>query len=1008
MRSLLYVSALLSILFARNVSADKIKSQHFDRVVAPLLAQRCLSCHSGDEAKGDLNLSTHDSAMKGGESGVVIAPNELSHSLLWEYIESDEMPPKKPLTADEKEILRTWIEGGAVWGTESIDAFRLTTDARAGTDWWSLQQLQKPQLPPVTRTGWTTNPIDAFVETKLIEMGLAPSPAADRRTLIRRLSFDLLGLPPTPSEVDAFLADTSTDAYERLVDRLLNSPHYGERWARHWLDIVRFGESNGFEYDQPRDNAWHYRNWVITALNQDMPYDEFVRLQLAGDLIDSDNYNAAAATGFLVAGPHNTTLPANDVMRMSMAQDELEDLVGIVSQTFLGLTTNCARCHDHKFDPISQREYYQFAATLTGVTHGQRKMQIALSDDQQQRLTAIDARVGEIALALDSIEQPIRDAILAERKRGNEAVQVPPVAFAAWEFDQNFDDSIGSLQGISNGDARIEDGCLVLSGTDAWVATAPLAIDLREKTIEAWVQLNDLDQRGGGVISVQTLDGATFDAIVFGEREPQKWMAGSNGFVRTMPFNGNEESEATQRVVHVAIVYLEDGTIVGYRDGKRYGEPYRPRELQTYHANQTQIVFGLRHSPAAANKMLSGRIQRAQLYDRALSDEEVASSAGVVDLNHVSQTQIIARFSPDQRSRFEQLSADADALRSEKESLANLQTVELYTCVSQAPGITRLLKRGDVQSPAETIIPAGLSAVVGVNPDFSLAADAGDADRRLRLAEWITHRDNPLFARVIVNRLWQYHFGSGLVTTASDFGFNGGTPSHPELLEWLAMTLRENGYRLKSMHRLMVTSAAYRQVSTRNVQSAKLDTDNRWLWRKSPLRLEAEEVRDAILVASRQLNSTVGGVGYRDVRHFEFKGSNFYESIDESASDSLRRTLYRFAPRGGHNPFLDTFDCPDPSTTTPRRATTITPMQALALMNNDLVFQMADKFATRVQREVGETGTTVQQINAVYAHAYGRTANKSELDLGCRFVEKNGLASYCRVIFNSNEFLYVP
>jgi hypothetical protein len=945
--------------------------------------------------------------MQGGESGLAIAANEPNHSLVWEYVSSDEMPPKKPLSGDEKEILRAWIEGGADWGSESIDPFRLTTDTRAGTDWWSFQPLREPRLPQVTRVGWTTNPIDAFVESKLTEVGLVPSPTADRHTLIRRLSFDLLGLPPTVQEVDAFLADTSHDAYEKLVDRLLDSPHYGERWARHWLDIVRFGESNGFEYDQPRNNAWHYRNWVIAALNHDMPYDEFVRLQLAGDLIHPDDFDAVAATGFLVAGPHNTTLPANDVMRMSMAQDELEDLVGIVGQTFLGLTANCARCHDHKFDPISQREYYQLAATLTGVTHGQRTMQVSLSADQRQRLDAIDARVADVTVALESIQQPIRDAILSERKLGIEARPAPPAAFAVWKFDENLDDLLGKLDGHANGDARIEDGCLVLNGTNAWVSTKPLAIELSQKTIEAWVQLDNLDQGGGGVISVQTLDGATFDAIVFGERESKKWMAGSNGFVRTKPFNGDEETEATKRFVHVAIVYHQDGTIVGYRDGKRYGESYRPRELQAYEPMQTQVIFGLRHLPAGGNKMLSGRIQHAQLYNRALSDEEVAASAGVVNLTDVSETELMARFSPDQRSHFGELKAEVDALRSERETISNSKSVELYTRVSKDPGITRLLKRGDVQSPAEEVVPAGLGAVVGATADFKLAANASDAERRLKLAEWITHRDNPLFARVIVNRLWQYHFGRGLVATTSDFGFNGGQPSHPDLLEWLATKLRENGYQLKSMHRLMVTSSTYRQSSTLNVQAAKIDADNRWLWRKSPLRLEAEEVRDAILVAAGQLSSAVGGVGYRDVRHFEFKGSNFYESIDEPSSGTLRRTIYRFTPRGGHNPFLDTFDCPDPSTTTPRRATTITPMQALALMNNDLVFRMADSFAIRVQREVGETESTVQQINAVYAHAYGRTANETELNLGCRFIETYGLASYCRVVFNSNEFLFV-
>jgi hypothetical protein len=990
---------LASVVHVESASAEPPDMRGFDRQIAPLLARRCLSCHSGDEPKGELNLSTRAAAMAGGESGKVIVPGKLDASLLWEYIDSDEMPPKQPLSAAEKALLKKWIASGAKWGSEKIDPFRFTTTARAGYDWWSLQPLAK--LNP---TGQQKRSIDSFIAARLSAAGLSGAEPADKRILIRRLSFDLLGLPPTTEQIDEFLTDESDEAFENLVDRLLASPHYGERWARHWLDVVRFGESNGFEYDQPRDNAWHYRNWVIDALNHDMPYDEFVRLQLAGDVLRPQDPQAVAAVGFLVAGAHNTTLPSSQKMRMTMAQDELEDLVGVVGQTFLGLTINCSRCHDHKFDPISQKEYYQFVATLTGVTHGERTVQPVAKPLQQQRIAAIGKRLLEIGKEIEGIDQPVRATILAERKAGKSNSPPPPKALATWEFDEDLKDRRGALHAKAVGGANLADGFLRLDGKSAYAATAPLPMAIREKTLETWVQLDNLDQRGGGVISIQTTNGTVFDAIVFGEQEPQKWMAGSNTFKRTKSFGGTAEKQATTQPVHMAIVYRKDGSITAYRDGKPYGKPYRPGPLQSYAAGEAQIVFGMRHGPAGSNKMLAGKIQRAQFYNRALTADEVAASAGVADNNYVPESQILARLSAGSRKNRDRLSAEIKRLGIEKASFM-VSPQKIYTCVPRNPGVTKLLRRGNVADPAEAVSPSGLRAVPGIQPDFDLPPDASDADRRKKLAEWITHRDNPLFARVIVNRLWHYHFGQGLVTTPSDFGYNGGKPSHPALLDWLAQSLRQHDYRLKPIHRLIVTSAAYRQSSKPNPAAAKLDVGNRLLWRKSPQRLEAEAIRDAVLAVAGQLDPQVGGRGYRDVRHFAFKGSNFYEPLAETGSQQRRRTIYRFAPRGGRNPFLDTFDCPDPSATAPQRASTTTPLQALALMNNALIFQTADLFAERVTRDAGQD--VEKQTALLYRLAYGRIADADEIRSASRFAKEHGLPALCRVVLNSNEFVFI-
>ena len=342
----------------------------FSREIAPLLAKHCLECHSSTEAAGGLNLSTHDTALAGGDSGPAIDPMDWESGLAWQWIEAGEMPKDRPpLDAEERATLQRWLQAGAVWDTPSIDPLAYSSDRRAGYDWWSLRPIQRPAVPDVQLGAWPINEIDRFILDRLEQSDLSPSPPAVRRVLIRRLSFDLLGLPPSPSEVASFVEDPRDDAYERLVDRLLSSPHYGERWARHWLDVVRFGETQGFERNRIRENAWQYRDWVVRALNQDMPYDEFVRWQIAGDVLEPESFDALMATGYHVGGTWDQVghMEGSPVMRTAARWEHMEDLVATLGQSFLGLTVHCSRCHDHKYDPISQREYYQLAAALGGV-----------------------------------------------------------------------------------------------------------------------------------------------------------------------------------------------------------------------------------------------------------------------------------------------------------------------------------------------------------------------------------------------------------------------------------------------------------------------------------------------------------------------------------------------------------------------------------------------------------------------------------------------------------------
>ena len=1005
---------LLAALLLALPSVASAAPPDFDREVAPLLAAKCLDCHRGAKPKGDLDLS-RKAAVVGDAKGSAVVPGKLADSALWERVAAGEMPPKKPLSDAEKKLLRDWIEGGAKWGTDPLDPFKFTTSSRAGTDWWALQPVKRPEIPVSRESKTSANPIDAFLGAKRESKNLTASPPADKRTLIRRVYYDLTGLPPSPEEVAAFLKDAAPDAYEKVVDRLLASPHYGERWARHWLDVVRFGETDGFERNSTRPNAWPYRDWVIRALNADLPYDEFVRLQLAGDVLRPNDPDAIKATGFLTAAVHNTVL-GNDQMRAVARQDELEDLVGSVGQTFLGLTANCARCHDHKFDPISQADFYRLASALAGSAHGERNVMDAKAAAEVNRFAA---DLDSLRKELERLEEPARKAALADRGKGG-VKQVAPMPLAAWDFRAGPDDLNGKLHAKPSGGAKLSPEGVTFDGKTGLLRTAPLAADLRAKTLEAWVKLDNLTQRGGGVMSVQTPDGGEFDGIVFGERDPGRWFVGSDGFKRSKSFDPPNETEA--KPVHIAIAYTEDGTIAGFREGKPTLAGYGSKPV-AFKGGTAVVVFGCRHEPVGGNKMLAGTVVAARLYDRALSPEEVAASFAAGP-GFVGDTEIDAKLTPELRTKRRELKEKLTLLTAELAKRRQAATAKVYAVTPvPTPGVTRVLLRGQLETPAEVVAPAGLAAVGGLSPYFGLGPDSPDDIRRLKLAEWVTSPKNPLFARVIVNRVWHYHFGVGLVETPNDFGFNGGRPSHPELLDWLAAELasgrREPAVResqeqpadagrspwsLKRLHKLIVTSAAYRQASASRKDAIATDADNRLLWRKKPVRLEGEAVRDTMLLVAGLLNREVGGKGFTDYKERNFNGTAYYDPFDPVGAEFHRRSVYRFVPRGGNLGLLDTFDCPDPAAAAPRRAVTTTPLQALALWNNGFALRMAEAFADRVAKESPDAPG---RVGRAWQLAFQRDPTAEERTLAEKLVADHGLKALARALFNANEFVVI-
>jgi mono/diheme cytochrome c family protein len=940
------------VAFAARLGAAEPPADFFRQKVEPLLAAHCLECH-GPERKGGLDLRSRSTALAGGESGPVLVPGKPEKSLLWEYVSTGQMPPKHKLSAAEVEIVKRWISQGAYFPDRQLDWHALTTHRRAGYDWWSLQPIHKPRPPAVRAAERALTPIDRFLLARLEAAGLSFAPPADRATCIRRVTYDLTGLPPTYEQVREFASDPRPDAYERLVDRLLASPHYGERWGRVWLDVVRFAESNGFERDRIRRTLWPYRDYVIAAFNDDKPYDQFVREQLAGDAMWSGHSVTGSgsgsdpttliATGFLVAGPKNDVDTISELERLNTRQDELDDFVSTTCTTFLGMTIGCARCHDHKFDPITSKDYYSLTAVFSGLDRGENV--VASAAEEARR----GAEVARLNARLQQRRREIK-ALLAEAAgkaavlRSSESL-LPPV-----DVRRNVD-----------GFAPVEAKFVRLTITATNTGSEPCLDELEiygddDKT-------NLAAARGAKATASSLLPGFPIHQV----RHLNDGRYGnSQSWISNEPRGGWAQIELPAPATIRQVVWGRD------REGKfqdRLATGYRI-EVSLDGAKWTKVSDSSRRAPSGANEL--------------------------------AETAAIAAFSASQRAAFEAANAEIARLDAELKALPPLPVC--YSARDSQPRPALVLKRGNVRARGEPVGPATLTAVRTLSANLSADKNDSGPQRRLRLAEWIVDPRNPLTARVLVNRVWQHHFGTGIVDTPNDFGFSGGRPSHPELLDWLAADFVEHGWRIKRLHRQIVLSAAYRQSASHNAAAAAKDGANRLLWRMSPRRLDAEMLRDTMLSISGKLQGALGGPSFA---LFEYRDGNVpdYVLLERPGPETFRRAVYMYNIRTFQPPLLAAFDCPDPSVQTPRRASSTTALQALSLMNNHFSFEQAGYFADRVRGAAGEQPEA--QATAAFRLALQRDPTAAELKTTSDFIRRHGLTSLCRVLFNMNEMLYV-
>ena len=886
----------------------------FSKDIRPILEANCVACHGPEKAKGKLRLDTAAGIRRGGDSGEpLFIPGQRKQSFLYKLVSREDpeeaMPPEteESLSPEEVERIGLWIDQGADLPGHG-EVVRLTTDH------WSFQPVEREHA---------YEDVDDYLRVALNGKGLRFSARADRRTLIRRLYLVMLGLPPSPEEVEAFLQDESPGAWPALVDRVLASPHYGERMARHWLDLVRFAETNGFETNRERLTAYHFRDYVIESFNEDTPYDQLIREHLAGDRM-----GRPVGTGFLVAGPHDIVKSPDQNLTLMQRQDELADMINTTGTAFLGMTVGCARCHNHKFDPILQKDYYAMQAVFAGVGFGERKLPGRTGPGANEKLALIRKNHDGLVREFDELRRKGEAVPAGKSEGGGRPAVNSKVNIERFEPREAKHVRFEILR--TNGGEPCIDELVVFSTGDRNVAgggKATASGSLPGYEIHKLEHIND-GRFGNSRSWISNSPGSGWIQIEFSELHE----------VDRIEWGRDRKGKFKDRLAIEYRIYLsEDGrnwkTVADHRSRKRYG--------------------GTNPDPDAFLALLSP------------ADEK--------------------------RGRF--LKAEITRLGQRMAELSG--GIKAWVAGFSQPGPTYRLYRGDPMARREEVGPDALPVI----SSLGLERSASEGERRESLADWIASPANPLTARVAVNRLWQYVYGIGLVDTPSDFGANGTRPTHPALLDWLAAEFVEGGWSVKALLRTLLTSDAFQQASFPDRNAERVDADSRFLWRFPPRRMEAEVIRDGILLAAGTLDRRMGGPGFY-LLDVERENVVHYHAREDLGPPEWRRMVYMFKIRQEQDLVFGAFDCPDGNQVVPKRNRSTTPLQALNLLNSKFIMQQAVKMA-------GRLGDGEQGIRRAFEILYCRPAQEDELADAVGFVAEHGMEAFCRAMLNTNEFLFV-
>jgi Protein of unknown function (DUF1553)/Protein of unknown function (DUF1549)/Planctomycete cytochrome C len=846
----------------------------FAKDIQPIMERSCWNCHGESMQLSKLDLRTREGALRGGAHGPAVTPGNAEQSRLYRavaHLDAIKMPMQgDKLKPEEVAAFKAWIDAGLPWDASATPRAKPAASAIAALEnmeltpeqrnYWAFK-LPVQKTPPVVSKAEFSHPIDRFLETTRAEKKLVAAPRADKRTLIRRAYMDLIGLPPSPADVEAFVADRSDDAWDKLITKLLASPQYGERWGRHWLDVARYADSNGFEQDYDRPNAWRYRDYVINAFNQDKPYNQFLREQIAGDELDHVTHETLIATGFLRAGPRVLFREKDNPERR---WDYVDDLIATLGRGVMGMTVNCARCHNHKFDPIAQKDYYSLAAAVNGWVETDWPLVASRTEAEAylKKNKDVDAKIEAIRDKISAIEKPYRDELRA--------------AYIKKEYPENVQRAVFKPEA--------------------------------ERT------------PGEQLLATQVLTGG----------------------------GGGTEADIEKRM--------------------------KPEELAQKKRLTAQIAVIEKERPKAppmAEIITDGDWRFAPM---GRGDETIGCPK--------------CRLPPPDRPN--------------------------GTYLQDGPGKyepppTHFLIRGDPESRGSLMKPGFLSvALHGEHPTEIPRPDGRTSGRRLALAEWLGSNDNPLTARVIVNRVWHHHFGRGIVATLDNFGKMGDQPTHPELLDYMAVEFMKRGWSIKQLHRFMMTSEAYRMASVfDHGGNVKADPENRLLWRYRPQRLDAETIRDAMLSVAGNINLTMGGLAFfpnvpKEILVTEQTKGRWDNQPDGPAT--WRRSVYIYQRRSLPYPMFETFDHPDMNLTAGARNVSTVPTQALTLLNNPFVIREAELLADRI---TSETADPVKQIDLGYQYALGRPATDLEKKLALEKVKAGSLVDFTHVLLNLSEFLYM-